>query len=290
MWVIVTNAVRAKLLGPDFGQLAELGRRGGLLRAAGAGVPDVGTSNAEFEGQHGVSVRPHHGQMSRRRDADRAPPAMRSVTRHERENLDMNDSEDFDPEQWRDELRSHRAEKDEFFAEHPQSPIPPNERDEFDGLDYFDPDPDYRVATTVEVHDQPEPVEMDVSAGAPQRYLRVATLHFELEGQGDGTDDDEEDKDDEGDGDSYELAGYRQREDGEGLFVPFRDKTTGQQTYRDGRYMEFEAEGELADGDEVPLDFNLAYSPFCAYSETFACPLPPEENWLETEILAGERA
>jgi uncharacterized protein (DUF1684 family) len=40
----------------------------------------------------------------------------------------------------------------------------------------------------------------------------------------------------------------------------------------------------------VTIDFNLAYSPFCAYSETFACPLPPEENWLETVVPAGEKA
>jgi uncharacterized protein (DUF1684 family) len=206
----------------------------------------------------------------------------------------MNDPDDFDPEAWRDELEAHRAEKDEFFAEHPQSPIPPDEREDFDGLDYFEPNPDYRVAATVEVHDRPEPVEMDVNAGAPQRYLRIATLHFELGGE------------DDADGEAYQLAGYRQREDGKGLFVPFRDKTTGQQTYRDGRYMGFETEGELedaaeqssanrtsdealVDGTEIPLDFNLAYSPFCAYSETFACALPPEENWLETEIRAGER-
>ena len=181
-------------------------------------------------------------------------------------------TDDVDVEAWRDELSSHRAEKDEFFAEHPQSPIPPEEREEFDGLDYFDPDPDYRVTATVEVHDRPDPVEMEVSAGPPQRYLRVATLHFEL------------------DGEEYELAGYRQDADEDGLFVPFRDKTTGQQTYADGRYMEFETEGDLDDGDEMALDFNLAYSPFCAYSETFACPLPPEENWLDVEIRAGETA
>jgi hypothetical protein len=181
---------------------------------------------------------------------------------------------DFDPEEWREQLSAHRAEKDEFFADHPQSPVPPEERDDFESLDYFDPDADYRVTATVEVHDQPEPVEMDVSAGPPQRYLRVATLHFEL-GEGD-------------DAETYELAGYRQQEDDDGLFVPFRDKTTGQQTYRDGRYMEFETE-ELVDGSEMVLDFNLAYSPFCAYSETFACPLAPEENWLDAEILAGEQ-
>jgi uncharacterized protein (DUF1684 family) len=181
----------------------------------------------------------------------------------------MNDA-DFDAEAWREELESHRAEKDGFFADHPQSPIPPEEREGFDGLDYFEPDPTYRVTATVETHDEPEPVELDVSAGAPQRYLRVAALRFEL------------------DGEQRELAAYS-REGQAGLFVPFRDKTTGQQTYDGGRYMEFETEGDLDDGAELVVDFNLAYSPFCAYSETFACPLPPEENWLETEVRAGER-
>jgi uncharacterized protein (DUF1684 family) len=92
------------------------------------------------------------------------------------------------------------------------------------------------------------------------------------------------------DGESYELQGYRQAGDDPGqLFVPFRDKTTGQQTYHQGRYMELESEGAIADGDTVTVDFNLAYAPFCAYSETFSCPLPPEANWLETAIEAGER-
>jgi len=53
--------------------------------------------------------------------------------------------------------------------------------------------------------------------------------------------------------------------------------------------MEFEPDRELADGDVVTLDFNLAYSPFCAFSETFSCPLPPEENWLEVAVAAGEK-
>jgi uncharacterized protein (DUF1684 family) len=177
---------------------------------------------------------------------------------------------DFDP----DAYRQRRAEKDDFFAEHPQSPIPPEEREAFDGLDYFPPAPDYRVAATVTVHDDPEPVTMETTSGPEQRYLRVATLTFDLDGK------------------RRELAGYRQDPDDpeEALFVPFRDKTTGQETYHEGRYMELHTEGSLADGDEIVLDFNLAYSPFCAYSETFSCPLPPEENWLETTVDAGEKA
>ena len=179
---------------------------------------------------------------------------------------------DFDPADWAARLRENRAEKDRFFAEHPQSPIPPDERDDFDGLAYFDPDPDYRVTATARVHDDPEPVEMELTAGAPVRYLRVVTFEFELNDR------------------ELTLAAYRQDESEDVLFVPFRDKTTGQQSYRNGRYMELEPDREVTEGDRVTLDFNLAYNPFCAYSETFACPLPPEENWLETVIPAGEKS
>ncbi|MEF8785159.1 MAG: DUF1684 domain-containing protein [Haloarculaceae archaeon] len=173
---------------------------------------------------------------------------------------------------WAERLRENRAEKDRFLSEHRQSPIPPEDRDDFDGLDYFDPDPDYRVETTVTVHGDPDPVEMDTSDDRTVRYLRVVTFAFEL------------------DGESYELAGYQQEPaEDDTIFVPFRDKTTGQQTYHGGRYMELEPDRALEDGDTVTIDFNIAYSPFCAYSETFSCPLPPEENWLETTIEAGER-
>ncbi|SFG44830.1 hypothetical protein SAMN04488063_2081 [Halopelagius inordinatus] len=176
------------------------------------------------------------------------------------------------PENYAETLREKRAEKDEFFGSHPQSPIPPELRDEFDGLDYFEPDPAYRVSATARVHEEPEPMPMETTAGNEVRYLRVVTFEFSLRGE------------------SLELHGYRQETgDEEALFVPFRDKTTGQQTYENGRYIELHPEGELDDGDDVTVDFNVAYNPFCVYSETFACPLPPEENWLEIAIPAGER-
>ncbi|QLG49767.1 DUF1684 domain-containing protein [Natrinema halophilum] len=189
----------------------------------------------------------------------------------------MNDS--FDVDRWRDDLESKRAEKDDFFADHPQSPIPPEERDSFDGLDYFEPNPTYRVTAIARVSDDPDVVLMDTTAGREMRYRRTATLEFDLS-RADG---------DLEDG-TFELGAYRQESPNEQpLFVPFRDKTTGQQSYQGGRYMELESEKALEDGDEIVVDFNLAYSPFCAYSNTFDCPLPPEENWLEVAIPAGER-
>ncbi|MFC7155999.1 DUF1684 domain-containing protein [Halomarina halobia] len=178
-------------------------------------------------------------------------------------------TDDFDTGRWRGELLALRDEKDEFFAEHPQSPIPPDERGDFDGLAYFEPDPAYRVEARVERHDDPDPVVMETTAGPEVRYERVATLRFEVRGT------------------EQTLGAYRQDSE-EGLFVPFRDKTTGQESYHQGRYMEIDVEGDLP--RRLPLDFNLAYNPFCAYSETFSCPLPPEENWQDVTVEAGERA
>lgn len=177
---------------------------------------------------------------------------------------------------WRAELEANRDEKDRFFDDHPQSPIPPDDRDAFDGLAYYDPDPGYRVEARLEVHHDPETVALETTADYEVEYERVATLQFEL---GD-------------DATTRQLCAYREAgEDAEPvLFVPFRDKTTGQQTYHQGRYIELAVDGDVADApDTLTLDFNLAYNPFCAYSETFACPLPPEENWLETAVEAGEK-
>lgn len=167
-------------------------------------------------------------------------------------------------------LRQKRAEKDEFFATHRQSPIPPEKRDSFDGLAYFDPDTPCRVEATVTRFEDPAEVELDTSDGRSVRYSRVFEFAFELRG------------------DDHTLAGFRQQPE-DAIFVPFRDKTTGQQTYHNGRYIELQTEEAIADGDAVDIDFNLAYSPFCAYSETFACPLPPEENWLDVAVPAGEK-
>ena len=175
-------------------------------------------------------------------------------------------------ERWLDEIKQMRADKDEFFTEHPQSPIQPEVRDDFEGLSYFDPKPEFRVPTRVRVYGNPDPIELDVTAGQPIRYLRPYIFEFELRD------------------DRHQLAGYQQEgEDTDTIFIPFRDKTTGQQTYDRGRYMETEPDKDLTNGYTVTLDFNLAYNPFCAYSETFACPLPPEENWLDIVVPAGER-
>ncbi|MDV6373384.1 DUF1684 domain-containing protein [Deinococcus arenicola] len=83
------------------------------------------------------------------------------------------------------------------------------------------------------------------------------------------------------------------------VFIPFRDTTSGQDTYGAGRYLDAPlarseadqpGEGQLGEGEAlVSVDFNLAYHPYCAYGDGWTCPLPPPENVLPMAVQAGER-
>lgn len=69
------------------------------------------------------------------------------------------------------------------------------------------------------------------------------------------------------------------------LFVPFRDATSGKETYGGGRFIDT----RIPESNVLVLDFNLNYNPYCAYSERYSCPIPPPENTLNVSILAGEK-
>lgn len=193
----------------------------------------------------------------------------------------MSTGDTFDEGEWRQELLAHRRQKDEFFASNRQSPIPADERSAFDGLSYFDPDAAFRVAADLELVTADDTITLETTVDTEVEYERVARLHFEVAGG------------------EHTLVAYRQAgqqpgerdgsEDASTLFVPFRDETIGQQTYEAGRYMEFQVDGRIEEAETTTLDFNLAYHPFCAYNEVFACPLPPRENWLDVAVTAGEK-
>ncbi|QDX40594.1 DUF1684 domain-containing protein [Salarchaeum sp. JOR-1] len=166
-------------------------------------------------------------------------------------------------------LQRERAEKDEYFAEHPRSPIPTGDRDGFDGLDYYDPDPEYRFELELHEFDDHDTIQVDTTQDGEQTYYRWGEFEFEL------------------DGDTHTLTAYRRDPGEKQLWVPFTDETNGDTTYPAGRYLDLDEDAER-DGVWL-LDFNRAYSPFCAYSDAYECPLVPFENHLDTRIEAGER-
>lgn len=172
---------------------------------------------------------------------------------------------------YREQLQQHRERKQTQFATADNSPIPPADRgDAFPGLDFFDPDPDYRFVLPLQEYDDPETIRVGTTTDGEQTYRRWGEFAFTV------------------DGEDCRLQAYRSDPDTARLWVPFRDETSGTETYGAGRYLDLEPDHHLTDDGWV-LDFNLAYNPTCAYNEAYECPLIPTENWLDVPIEAGEK-
>lgn len=176
---------------------------------------------------------------------------------------------DFDEDAWRERIRTFRSEKDEFFSEDPDSPIPSEERAGFEGLAYFDLDPSARIAARLQWVRDPDTVELPTNRGPGIEFERVATLGFHY------------------DGTHRVLAAFR-APGADDVLVPFHDATNGDETETTGRYLTLTLD-DVETGDTVVFDFNLAYHPFCAYDDSYVSALPPEENELDCAIRAGER-
>jgi uncharacterized protein len=168
--------------------------------------------------------------------------------------------------------RTWRKVRDELFRTHPSSPIPADERSSYPGVPCFDYDPALRVLAAVEPV-EPSPTQIGSSGTEAIAFARLAVSRFELGG-------------DELALELYWLTAY-----GGGLFVPFRDGTSGAETYGGGRYLLDTVKGsDLGlDGGRLVLDFNFAYNPSCSYDPRWVCPLSPPANRLPVAVRAGER-
>jgi uncharacterized protein (DUF1684 family) len=89
----------------------------------------------------------------------------------------------------------------------------------------------------------------------------------------------------ERDGQTHRLEALDQGEDT--LFLVFADRTSGKGSYPAGRFLD--APRPDSSG-RVLLDFNKTYNPPCAFTAYATCPLPPPENRLNLEVVAGEKA
>ena len=165
------------------------------------------------------------------------------------------------------DLADFRREKDAFFRDHPQSPLMPAQRNAFQGLHYYEPNPGLSLVLEPEPFDEVELVDMQTSTGDTARYLRWARVSFAVDGR------------------ETALTVYRDPSSN-ALFLPFQDASAGGETYGAGRYLDVE---ELPDG-RLAVDFNLAYNPYCAYNEQWSCPIPLPENRLKVAIRAGEKS
>jgi uncharacterized protein (DUF1684 family) len=154
------------------------------------------------------------------------------------------------------------------------TPLTPEQHKNFNGLKYYEPNIKYQVMAQLIKADAPETVVMRTSTERAPEYLAYGTVKFTLAGA------------------EYELKVYQNKKlldvkpDDRSLFVPFRDATSGRETYGGGRYVDCLIP---VTGDQLILDFNKAYNPYCAYNPRYSCVIPPEENHLPIAIEAGEK-
>ena len=165
-----------------------------------------------------------------------------------------------------------RAARDRLFVEHSESPIAPDRRRDWRGVAWYAYKPAWRIKGVVEIAVNRETFEISLATDGILRCTRIGLVQFTVGSRPAHLT-------------VYWLEGY-----GGGIWLPFRDATSGVETYGGGRYLYDTIKGaDLGAGErELILDFNYAYNPSCAYDERWSCPLSPPENRLDFAVPAGE--
>ena len=148
-------------------------------------------------------------------------------------------------------------------VKHAQAPS----RTQFAGLDYWPADPDWLVQGRFVPNPPGTTIEIADIIGGTEPVANPGAVEFTRDGR------------------TYRIQALD--EGGEELFLVFADRTNGRGSYGAGRFLYVPKPD--ADGN-VPVDFNKAYNPPCAFTSFATCPLPPPENRLDLEVTAGEKA
>jgi len=170
------------------------------------------------------------------------------------------------------ETETFRRHYKEDFLKSKNSPL---KKDDLSYLRFFEPDSTYRVTAVFKKIQKSRPFEMPTYSDTNKTYVKYGELKFRLNGK------------------KQSLTVYRSLslqtlpQYRDYLFLPFKDKTNGIESYGGGRYIDLRT-GDIKE-NVVILDFNKAYNPYCAYSDGYHCPIPPAANHLSAKIEAGEK-
>jgi uncharacterized protein len=162
-------------------------------------------------------------------------------------------------------IQNLRSDKDSYLKKDTASPI--EDKVNFKGLKYFDVNPDFKITGKIDRVSSGQTINITMSGGDVEEYEAYGNVSFEIEGV------------------KCALKIFKTPEGN--LFLPFKDLTSNKETYGAGRYLDFGVDD--VKNNEILIDFNRAYHPYCAYNHTFTCPVPPSENSLSVAVKAGER-
>jgi uncharacterized protein (DUF1684 family) len=166
---------------------------------------------------------------------------------------------------------NYLSERNREFKEELWSPLPAEEKKNFQGLNYYPYDVSWHFEGGLELLSDPDTVIIYGTKGEERKCFNYGYFHFSKEGK------------------DYKLLILKFPPFRKGaksyLFLGFWDKTSGDETYGGGRYIDIE---ENSDNYYV-VDFNYAFNPYCAYNHRYTCAVPPLENRLPLSIRAGEK-
>ncbi|MBI2595945.1 DUF1684 domain-containing protein [Candidatus Daviesbacteria bacterium] len=166
-------------------------------------------------------------------------------------------------------LLQFRKQKDEAWKNDKESPLTEGQKRDFKGLNYFPANPNLSFELTLDknIADVSKEVNIKTTGGDEQIYLRAGKITFTVEGK------------------EIEAIVFEDPEQEQfQYYLLFRDQTTGEETYENGRMLQIPKKG-----DNLIVDFNYAYNPYSSYNGNWDCPITPKENVLPIPIKAGER-
>jgi len=169
------------------------------------------------------------------------------------------------------EILQERAYKDSIMHYDPYSPFNRDPKAIYAPLKYYDPNPEFVFKSKFHKYEKTDTVEVSGTRGEIRKVIREGYLNLNYKGK------------------TYKINVYKGfSQTGDPYYsIWFTDKTTGEETYGVGRYLEFSLN---PDSNHVyTIDFNKAYNPYCAYSSEYTCPIPREEDYLDFAIRAGEK-
>lgn len=174
------------------------------------------------------------------------------------------------PTEYIDQIEKERKEKNYFMRNNDASPFADSVVS-FAALKFFPIDAKYRINASLKPVENKKMVVLPTSDGKEQRYMEYAHAEFSIDGV------------------TCKLLILEVIDMGPNrgmLFLAFGDETSAVESYGAGRYLDVK---KVPGSTSITLDFNTAYNPYCAYNDTYSCPLPPTENLLAVAIKAGEK-
>lgn len=174
-----------------------------------------------------------------------------------------------DEEVYVENIQKERERQFRFLKFNLDSPLEDHQKSELTSLSFYPIDMSYRVRAKMVPAEDRRMLEIPMTDGTVEKYLKHSYAEFQLNGQPL----------------RLLLLQAAKESDKRNFFLAFADDTSGEETYGGGRYINLRQDGK----NSITIDFNMAYNPYCAYNPDYACPLPPRENILEIPIRAGEK-